>query len=293
MRKKRYLRWAMVLTFLFGMRAMKAQQNEAQLRERLVRQPLYLRGFWMGRELEFDGAGHLMGDPRKDGNVEGPVTLSGVDVTGVSVKGAVLTVHGERVALVADARGRLGRTGLFSTTSLVGTMLHRRYKGKEEVKIIVRADQAGSFDPALKAVFANGLVELATSMPPYWSCYAQGYFAKDVPDVEAERIVNDCVQRDTPSDGADSSPEMTHAVQPQGTREAAELGVSGESRVHIVVTGRGVPTRFQVVRAVGAGLDESTLQALAQSTFAPATKDGVPVAAGLKFGIDYGAETAR
>jgi TonB family protein len=76
-------------------------------------------------------------------------------------------------------------------------------------------------------------------------------------------------------------------VNLQGTREASELGAAGISQVHFVVGPHGVPLRFQVVRAVGAGLDEATLQTVSESRFKPAMKDGVAVAADSDLSVTY------
>jgi hypothetical protein len=57
-----------------------AQTGGDPAAEKLVGQPLYLRGWWVGTNLEFDGAGKLIGTAQ-----QWPFTLSGIDVKGVSV----------------------------------------------------------------------------------------------------------------------------------------------------------------------------------------------------------------
>ena len=258
-----------------------------------MRQPLYLRSFLMGRELEFDGAGVAVGSAEKNGP-PGPVTLSGVDVVGVAVKGDKFVVRGERVALVGDAEGRLHRLGLYSTTHIFGALVFHEYKAKEEVKVTIHADAKGSFDAAVKAVFANGLEELATSVPGAWRCYAAGYFAHEVPDDEAEKIVEACVAKTSVPDetGEDGfvPAKIVGNVRIQWTRQAAEVGAVAENRVHLVVGPHGVPLRFQVMRAAGAGLEEATMQGLSEAVFAPATKNGRPVAAGFEYGVSFRVE---
>jgi TonB family protein len=219
----------------------------------------------------------------------GPLTLSGIDVSDISVKGKTLVLEAQRVALVAGKDGRLERRGLLSTTLMYGTM-QKEYRTKEMVKITIHADATGSFDAPLKAIFANGLADLAPSVPSYWRCYASGYFQEGVGSGDAQRVVADCVDqlgKLNPTSTEDSAPDMLTQPQPQGTREAAELGVAGESEVHIVVRPGGNPTDFQIVRAVGAGLDEATLQALSECRFKPATRNGVAVASGLAFSLRY------
>jgi TonB family protein len=212
----------------------------------------------------------------------------------VSVKGKQMTIHAERVALVAGDKGRLERKAIDSTTILAYSMRRgegNKFKAGEEMKLVVHADAGGSFDAALKAMFADGLEELATSVPPYWSCYAKGFFAQEVEQDVAQRTVDVCVRSQSlPEEDEQEGytpPEMGE-VTPQYTQVAAEMGVGGLSRVHFEVGPHGVPLRFQVMRAVGAGLDEATIQGLSAAKNKPAMKDGVPVAANMEYRIKFG-----
>jgi hypothetical protein len=290
MRAKR-LRWglvAAVMVLCVG-EAWAQSGVESQMRERLVGRPLYLRGAWAADALEFDGVGQPVGKPPA-----GPLTLSGVDVKSVSVKGKQMVIHAERVALVAGDKGRLERKAIYSTTIIMPSMRRgdgNKFKAGEEMKLVVHADAAGSFDAALKVVFADGLAELATSVPAYWSCYAKGFFAQDVAQDVAQRTVDVCVRSQSLPEEEEQEgytpPEMGE-VTSQYTQAAAELGVEGLTRIHFVVGPHGVPLRFQVMRAAGAGLDEGTIQALAETKYKPAMKDSVAVAGNMEYRIKFG-----
>ncbi len=264
-----------------------AQSSEVQLQKRLLHQPLYLRGFWMGYSLDFDASGRPVGKP-SDLPRPGPLTLSGIDVHDVAVKGTKLVLHAERVALVGNSQGTLERRSLVSTTLMFGTF-QKQYRSKEMVKITLEADATGSFDGPLQAVFANGLAELASSVPGAWRCYAKTYFVADPPDARAADAVDACVEQTAGgnSPAADAPPRVLTQPRLHGTREAAELQVSGVSEVYVWVDAHGTPSNFQVVKPLGAGLDEDTLQALSQCDFAPATRGGTPVAAGLHFSMQF------
>jgi TonB family protein len=290
MKLQKLLGWCALLVSLGVGTIAFGQANETQLREKLVGQPLYLRGAWGENTLAFDGAGQ----PLK-GASAGALTLGGVNVTGVSVRGKRLTISGERVALVADANGVLQRQTPSSSTLIVGSLMpkgKRVFKAKEEMKITVEADGAGSFDAALKAVFANGLAELATTVPSYWSCYAEGYFKQALPADEAQKTVQACVRREDlsqvnegePIEGGYVPPRMIRSEPPSFPPEASELGVQGTTYVHCTVTRNGVCEGYQVVQAVGGGVEESLLTYLYQAKFEPGTKGGIPVNA------DYEAE---
>jgi TonB family protein len=289
-RLPRYIALAVLLCVAVG--ATRAQSptsmtTESQLQQRLVHQPLYLRGFWMGYVLDFDSAGQPLGKGG-DRPEPGPLTLSGIEVDDVAVKGRKLIIHAERIALVADAQGMLQRRALLNTTLMFGTF-QKEYRSREMVKISVETGPNGSFDVPLHAIFANGLGELASSAPPAWRCYADAYFAGAPADKEPADMVKECVDETTHASPvrADTAPSMLTQPQPRGTRQAAELHVSGESAVYILIDAHGLPSDFQIVRPVGAGLDEDTLQALSQCRYAPATRNNVPVAAGIHFTMQY------
>jgi TonB family protein len=296
---KKWLGWFGLLGSLCAGQAALGQANEAQLREKLVGQPLYLRGAWRENMLEFDGAGK----PVKTAS-PGALTLGGVNVTGVSVRGKRLTISGERVALVADENGVLQRRTPSSSTVIFGSLMPRDkrvFKAKEEMKITVEADGTGSFDAALTVVFANGLKELATSVPPYWSCYAEGYFKQELPVSESQKTVQACVLRGDLSHVKEGDPiagdyvpaRMTSSVPPSFPPEAAELGAEGTSRIHCTVTRQGTCEGFQVVQALGAGVDEAMLSYLYQARFEPARKDGVPVSTDYDGRFRFGSDSDR
>jgi Gram-negative bacterial TonB protein C-terminal len=278
-------RWVALLMWAVIMVAGRAQvyaQDAVDWQQKLVGRPLYLRGLWRENTLAFDAAGK----PVKSAT-PGSLTLSGVDVKSVNVKGRRLTILAERAALVADADGVLQRATPSSSTLIVGSLLpkdKRYFKAKEEMKITIDADAAGGFDTAIHAVFANGLAELATSVPPYWSCYAEGYFKQALPIAAAQKAVQDCVLRKDLSDvkgelveGDFVAPRMVSSEKPQFPAEAAELGASGVIHLHCTVTRKGASAGFQVVQALGAGVEEPLLMYLYQAKFEPGTKDGFPV----------------
>ncbi len=127
----------------------------------------------------------------------GPLTLSGIDVQGVDVDNKRLLIHGRRVALVADSEGRLQRQVIVSRTHIFGSMRRgdaKNFKATEDMTIAVRGDGSGSYEGALKTIFADGFADLSKSVPKYWRCYADGYFAKSLSPDEAKNTVEACVK---------------------------------------------------------------------------------------------------
>jgi hypothetical protein len=271
-----------------------AQDSEQSLRDRLVKRPLYLKGFCTGDKLEFDSSGQPKQPCKADA-----LTLSGIDVLSVQVERKLLFITAQRIVLVADSNGRLQRkVAIGSRTHIFGSMMpgnRKNFDANEEVHISVEADSDGSFDAALNAIFADGLADLAASVPAYWSCYAQGYFVARTDAQSAEDVVDRCVKQSSfehrlgtdTSEESFTQPRILASRPPPATREAVELGVSGESVIHFSISRHGVPVGFQIVHALGAGMDEATMTALYQFQFQPATVHGQPVVADLSFTMRY------
>ncbi len=259
-----------------------AAQDSGDWQRRLVERPLYLRGFWQENSLEFDA----QGKPLKAAH-PGPLTLSGMDVTSVSVKGNTMVLHGNRVALVATAAGRLERQAPESSTEIAFSLAKNKvFKAKEEMKLTIHADAQGSFDAAVKAIFADGLKEFATSVPVYWSCYAQGYFETDAPDTEAAHTTSECLKKmglddEVFTSGEYHPPHLVTMPKLHFPPEVFELGLSGRCVARVLIGKDGAPRALQLVRPVGAGLDEELLQAESRAQYRPATIEGVAVTAAI------------
>lgn len=240
--------------------------------------PLYLRGFWSANKLDFDGTGKLLSEPRV-----GPVTLSGIDVTSAVVESNSLVIHGDRVALVAREDGK---QGLERRVIQPGNKKKSHRSG--DLQITIQPDSTGGFDRALTSIFANGLAELSTSVPVYWKCYAASYFAAENVKSDAEKEVTQCVT--TTDTNATTGVEPAYNVGPgivpprmtvdtpfKYSAVAYQMRINGTAVVHMRIGTDGVPVGLQVVRALGAGLDEQALDAASHDRFRPATREGVAV----------------
>jgi TonB family protein len=267
-----FLRRFLVATVVVSIAAPAVGQSpDTGWNARLVGKPLYFRGFWATNKLNFDSTGKPLGNPRV-----GPVTLSGVEVRSTAIEGKSLVIHGVRVALVAKGDGKQG---------LERRVIQRSKPHEtEELKITVQPNSTGSFDGALASIFADGLAELSSSVPIYWKCYAASYFGPESIKDNAEKDVEHCVT--TVDAGAEPAynvggktlpPKMTVQTNYKYSPTALQMEINGTSVVHLRIGTDGVPVGIQVVRALGAGLDEQAMDASAHDRFSPATREGVAV----------------
>jgi hypothetical protein len=276
-----------------------AQTTQADITNRLLKHPLYLRDAWQEDRLEFNEHGKPL---HPEAAHRGPVTLSGIDITGIKHSGNQLRLDGLRVALIApDPAQPLQRaTSIGSTTRIFPSLMpgdKKFNRATEHIQITIHADAQGGFNEALTAIFADGLAQLASSVPPFWHCYAASYFVDTPPPANATETVQHCAA--TQSDGVHfngaepatvTPPSVIQSSDPTFTRAAAELRLQGDSEVYVTVEPDGLPSGFQVIQPLGAGLDEETLRAAAHYTFRPATLHGQPVRAGFLIQNRYGTQ---
>jgi hypothetical protein len=260
---------------------------------RLVGRPLYLRGFWMADKLDFDGTGKLLSK-----SAIGPVTLSGFEMESSSVSHKGLVLKGNRAILVASKNNpwRLQRTSASSVTRMTfATGLPgdpKEYRFRESMQITIQPDANGNFDDALKVIFADGLAELARSVPFHWKCYAASYFVDGEPAVDADKTVQSCVRPWGDKfvrkiGGAVKPPRLISQGENSYNAQASALKVTGNTLVNLVLTGKGIPVHLQIVRPLGAGLDEASLQSVSQYKFEPATENGAGVAVEMNVEVNW------
>lgn len=82
-------------------------------------------------------------------------------------------------------------------------------------------------------------------------------------------------------------PVKIHHVAPAYTELARRAGVRGTVKVRAVIERDGRVTEVKVLKALPLGLDESTVEAVRQWRYEPATLHGKPVAVYLDLRVDF------
>jgi TonB family protein len=85
----------------------------------------------------------------------------------------------------------------------------------------------------------------------------------------------------------DKPPVALNSVAAEFSDEARRKKISGVVLISLLVGTDGLPTDLQVVRSVGAGLDEKALDAVSRYRFKPAMKDGNPVPARITVEVSF------
>jgi TonB family protein len=74
-------------------------------------------------------------------------------------------------------------------------------------------------------------------------------------------------------------PRLLEKIDPRYSEEARKAFLAGVVVLQSVIGSDGVPRNFKVIKSMGLGLDESAIRAVSAWKFAPALKDGAPIAA--------------
>ncbi|HVJ08255.1 MAG TPA: energy transducer TonB [Acidisarcina sp.] len=134
------------------------------------------------------------------------------------------------------------------------------------------AHSAKLLEGALANIFADRIDEkMMATLPDYW----QFYYQEKVNRKEF-KPADPSVQR---VGGEVSAPRLLNGLEPGSNEFAQANGIAGLTVFRTVVDKQGKPTEIAIARPIGFGLDEKAVEAIRNSRFKPATKDGEPVPA--------------
>jgi TonB family protein len=239
-----------------------AQSSIADIKARLLNKPLYLRGTWRDDSLRFDEDGKLIGS-------SAPIsfTLAGFNLGNVSLKSNRLLLDGTRMGteFIKDVPKRVSL---------------------DHLHLEIAKPPSGDFTKALDAIFADGLDDLAKSLPWYWQDYATCTILHLADSPNCSKYWNDGSIAKKAGEVL-SAPRITKSVDAKFTEAARLLHYAGNSRVSLVVNQDGTPSHFSVIQAAGLGLDEQALAAVANYKFTPAMKDKKPIASEVQIQVKF------
>ena len=82
-------------------------------------------------------------------------------------------------------------------------------------------------------------------------------------------------------------PRVVSKAEPEYTEEARDAKLEGTVVILFVVDDQGNPHEMKVTRSIGMGLDEKAMEAISRWHFAPAEKDGKPVAVYANIEVNF------
>jgi len=94
------------------------------------------------------------------------------------------------------------------------------------------------------------------------------------PDIER---VEEIPEEGTPQSAGFKPPEFLSRVKPEYTHQAESADISATVEASVIFQSAGTLREIEITRWAGFGLDESSIEAIRQLKFKPATRDGKPV----------------
>jgi TonB family protein len=228
----------------------------------LVGKALFLRGFYVANDLNYDVAGRVAGSLKV-----GDWTLAGVNVLKVERKGpGEIELDGVRVAIRYNADAH---------------EFQRHALNDEKMRLTVKdSGEAKQLEAAFAAMFAVGIdPAMQRTMPDYWRHYFDPNLAWPQDALSGQTIYALYGSADQAKDV--TAPKVGHRVDAKYSEFAVRDKVQGTMQLRVVVDASGAPQRIAVARPLGYGLDASAVEAMMKWRFDPGLRDGSPVVAGV------------
>jgi TonB family protein len=230
--------------------------------ETLVGKALFLRGFYLANDLNFDAAGRVLGSPKV-----GDWTVAAMNVLKVERRGTgEIELDGVRAAIRYNSDVR---------------EFQRHALNDEKMRILVKdPGEVKQLEGAFGAIFAVGIDPgLQRAMPDYWRHYFDPTLAWPPDELSGQTIYALYGGADQAKDVI--APMAEHRAEAKYTDFAVRDKVQGTLQLRLMVDANGVPQRISVARPLGYGLDAAAAEAMKRWRFAPGTRDRNAVATGV------------
>jgi TonB family protein len=250
------------LMLLLSVPLASATSLEEQLRKSYVGTQRMLRHFYDSDALKFDSSGN----PTNTGK-EGPWTLlAGVIIDSLQLKSGRLELQGRRRMLVFDAPNK----------KLLNIALKETFW--IEVQTQDGPDQASQLSAALAQVFVPD-ADLVSVVPDYWRDYVARFTGRQMQGKPCEDAAGSTPQPAPTLRVSSGVAEglKTHDVTPIYPEFARRYRIQGDLLVRAAIDKNGDLGGICIIQALGAGLDESVVNAIRQWKYRPYIFNGEPV----------------
>jgi TonB family protein len=228
----------------------------------LVGKALFLRGFYLANNLNYDQVGRVEGSPKT-----GDWTLTAVNVLKAERRGAdEIELDGVRVAIRYNADAH---------------EFQRHPLNDEKMRLVVKdPGDLKKLEATLSTIFSVGIDPgLQRAMPDFWRHYFDPALAWPQDDLSGQTIYSMYGAADQARDV--TAPKLEHRTEAKYGELAVKDKVQGEIQLRMAVDTSGNPKRIAVSRPLGYGLDASAVEAVKKWRFVPGMKDGNAVATGV------------
>jgi len=272
---KKFACWFALVLLTLGASAQTLQENEKALRDSLIKQRFFLRGFSAQSEIDW----------RWDGNtlVQVPPALHSLGVLtpkSVSIKGDRVEIDGDRQILLRS-----------------GDKSFMLSQGKEAVRVVLDlkgADMSNMLPRLRDLIFYPDLKTALADLPEqYQGLLPAGVGVaapKDKPkrcDCAGPRGVECSQQHPNLQMVGMKPPTVLTSVDPEFPASALADKVNKNVQIGLIVNTAGKPDFLWVASPGDSETDANALHSVSQYTFKPATCHGQPVAVDLFIDVNF------
>jgi outer membrane biosynthesis protein TonB len=275
-----------------------APVTEDGIKARYTGKLIFLRGAYLGDELNFDTEGKVKGSPATSS-----FTLSALEIKKISLSKHKLDIEADRYGLhflggtlyEEDANKSYDRVKISKKPVHISidrelvvipkvkkekekkdaspeeqAAIAALEKSQQELQALAPAHSNMMLNKAMDSVLSTGLdPKMLSGLPDYWQEYFRSQ-SQHKPYMPADAAVR------TLGDGV-TAPKVLNSIDPVSNQYAQEFGIAGVEMVRTVVDANGVPRQMAIGRPIGFGLDEKAVEAVKNSRFRAATLNGQPV----------------
>lgn len=264
-----------------------SENPEQHLKQQLKGKTVLIRGFFQDDRLDYTAQGEVMGSPQP-----GSWTVAKIEVHSVSAHPDRLEIRGPRV------------------NTLVDPYEHRftnKVSHEGGIKVTIHASPSSldpqQLDSLIQKIFVIDSKPSIAVFPPYWREFLSGNIIRTT-DEHGKPAFRRRNETDPGVEGrpvyADSSgeavyrvsknverPRIMSQVDPEFTQCARDEKFTGTTVVSLEVDKTGAARDIQIAQPIGCGLDDQAVRAVQQWRFAPARRNGEPVAALVEAEVSY------
>lgn len=282
--------------------------TEEELRTKYVGKLVFLRGSYMGDNLEFDENGRVKGSPQVTS-----FTLCALEVRRVHLSKHKLDIEADRYGLhffgalpyeddskpydkvklskkpvhitierelvVIPKVKKIKKKGASAPPAVNNSQLvTREGQPAKPAPVTDTSDSIVAVSPAHSAMLMRAALDNTFSsdidprmlrhLPSYW----QAYF--DSKATHRQFMPSDPSVRPV-SEGM-TPPVLLNSIDPSSNEYAQKFGITGMALFRTVVDASGKPQEIAIARPIGFGLDENAVRAIQNSRFRPAMRNGQP-----------------
>jgi TonB family protein len=269
---------------------------EGKLRAEYHDKVLILRIPCAGKKLEFDPDGRPLGKLR----AESWTSSAEIEVTDLHLQGDRFEIDANRIFLVYSTNGKFNSLFPVSDRSFdvaqiqldKGTKKGLDAERKVQITIQLRPEPTeNAVHDAMSTAFLRSSEKISDVVPPFWRSFLEDCFVgcteKKPENVSGQEGAIEAGTRLSRVGGGVSAPHGLYQPDPEYAELARRARFQGTMVLRMVIDAAGKPTDIRIVKPLGLGLDEKGVQAVSEWKFAPAMKDGNPVAVQINVEIEF------